>query len=77
MNAVEGFVTLAASITFILTLGVTNGKIIFRLAVGGVLAAPIGAWACKRVPVKPFMIFIGIVVIALSLRTILKYYGVV
>lgn len=77
VNAVEFFVTLAASLTFFLTLGLTNWPIILGLALGGVVAAPIGAWASKRIPVKPFMILIGILVIALSLRTILKYYEVI
>jgi uncharacterized protein len=77
VNAVEFFVTLAATITFVLSLGLINWQVILGLAVGGVLAAPIGAWVCKRIPVKPFMIFIGILVIALSLRTILKHFGVV
>lgn len=77
VNAVEFFVTLAASLTFFLTLGLTNWPIILGLALGGVVAAPIGAWACTRIPVKPFMILIGILVIALSLRTILKYYEVI
>ena len=72
VNAVEFFVTLAASVTFILTMGLTNWPIIAGLAVGGVVAAPIGAWACKHVPTKPFMIFVGLLVIALSLRTFLK-----
>lgn len=76
VNAVEFFVTLAASITFVVTLGLTNWPIILGLALGGVLAAPIGAWACKRVPVKPFMILIGMLVIILSTRTLLKYFGV-
>ena len=71
VNAVEFFVTLAASVTFILTMGLTNWPIIAGLAVGGVVAAPIGAWACKHVPTKPFMIFVGLLVIALSLRTFL------
>jgi uncharacterized protein len=60
VNAVEFFVTLAASITFILSLGLSHWSIILGLGVGGVLAAPLGAWACKRIPVKPFMILIGI-----------------
>ena len=77
VNAVEFFVTLAASLTFFLTLGLTNWPIILGLALGGVVAAPIGAWACTRIPVKPFMILIGILIIALSLRTILKYYEVI
>ncbi|HYF40044.1 MAG TPA: sulfite exporter TauE/SafE family protein [Gemmatimonadales bacterium] len=75
VSAVEFFVTLAASLTFLLTLGLTNWPIILGLALGGVIAAPIGAWACTRIPVKPFMILIGSLVIGLSLRTILKYYG--
>lgn len=72
VNAVEFFVTLAASVTFILTLGLTNWPIIAGLAVGGVLAAPIGAWACKHIPPKPFMILVGLLVVALSVRTILE-----
>lgn len=76
VNAVEFFVTLAASITFILTLGLTNWQIILGLAVGGLLAAPIGAWACKHLPIKPFMILVGTLIITISLRTLLKYYEV-
>lgn len=75
VNAVEFFVTLAASVTFILTLGLVHWQIILGLAAGGVLAAPIGAWACTRLPVKPFMILIGVLVMALSLRTLLKCCG--
>jgi len=77
VNAVEFFVTIAASITFILTLGFTNVQIILGLAVGGLLAAPIGAWACSRITAKPSMSCVGILVIILSTRTLMKYYGVV
>ena len=77
VNAVEFFVTLAASVTFMLSLGLTHWSIILGLGIGGVLAAPIGAWACKRIPVKPFMVLLGVLVIALSLRTILKHQGVI
>jgi uncharacterized membrane protein YfcA len=77
VNAVEFFVTVAASVTFILTLGLSNWQIILGLALGGLLAAPIGAWACKRLPTRPFMIVVGVLVIMLSLRTLLKalHYG--
>ena len=77
VNAVEFFVTLAASITFVISLGLSNWSIILGLALGGLVAAPIGAWACKRIPVKPFMILLGLLVIALSVRTILKHQGVI
>ena len=40
-------------------------------AVGGATGAPLGAWACKHVPVKPFMILVGFLIVALSLHTLL------
>jgi uncharacterized membrane protein YfcA len=72
VNAVEFFVTLAASITFFLTIGLTHWGIILGLAVGGVLAAPLGAWAAKRLPHKPFMVIVGLLIIGISARTLLK-----
>lgn len=75
VNAVEFFVALAASVTFVLGLGFSHGTVILGLGLGGLLAAPIGAWACKRIPVRPFMILVGILVTALSLRTILTHLG--
>ena len=71
VNAVEFFVTVAASATFFVTLGFGNWPIIVALALGGVLAAPLGAWAVKRIPPRPFMVLIGVLVIALSTRTLL------
>ncbi len=65
-NAVEFFVTLAASFVFLITLGLSNVDIILGLAFGGVVAAPLGAWTCKKLPLKPLMIAVGIIVIVLS-----------
>jgi len=73
VNAVEFFVTMAASATFLLTLGLGNWQIIAGLALGGLLAAPLGAWACRYIPVKPFMISVGLLVIVLSARTLYLY----
>lgn len=76
VNSVEFFVTLAASIVFLITLGLSNWQIILGLAVGGVIAAPLGAWASRHIPIKPFMIMVGVLVILLSLRTLLLALGV-
>lgn len=75
VNAVEFFVTLTASLTFILTLGLGHGKTILALALGGLLAAPLGALLVQRVPVKPMMIAVGLLVIGLSVRTLGKHFG--
>lgn len=77
VNAVEFFVTLAASSTFVVTMGLTNWHIILGLAIGGVLAAPFGAWLSKRLPIRPFMAFVGLLVIVLSTRTLLKSFHVI
>ncbi|MBP6705458.1 MAG: sulfite exporter TauE/SafE family protein [Vicinamibacteria bacterium] len=75
VNAVEFFVTFAASVTFFLTIGLTNWHMILALAIGGLPAAPLGAWICKHYPVKRLMVIVGLLVIALSLRTLLKTFG--
>jgi hypothetical protein len=76
VNATEFFVTLSASVTFLLTLGLSHWRIILGLAIGGILAAPFGAWASKHLPLKPLMILVGLLVIAISLRNLLVFYGV-
>lgn len=74
VNAAEFFVTLSASIVFFLTLGLSNWKIILGLAIGGVVAAPIGAFAVKKVPLKPLMFFVGLLIIFLSGRALLQTF---
>ncbi len=75
VNAVEFFVTLSASLGFLLGIGIGHWDVILSLAAGGVLAAPIGAWICKHVPHRPFLILVGLLVIGLSLRTLLKVFA--
>ena len=70
VNFAEFFVTLAASITFFLTIGLAAWKPIAGLALGGAFAAPIAARLVGRIPARPLMIAVGIFVMVLSLRTI-------
>ena len=50
VNLVEFFVTLAETITFALTIGLEalRRDIVVALLVGGVIAAPVAAWVCKK-----------------------------
>ena len=62
VSAVEFFLTLTVSIAFILHLGFADlAGATMGLLIGGVTAAPIGAWAAKRIPVKPMLILVGTV----------------
>jgi uncharacterized membrane protein YfcA len=70
VNLAEFFVTFSESITFILTIGLVHWKIIVGLLIGGVLAAPLAAYVCKRLPTKMLMGLVGIVIMFLSIRTI-------
>jgi len=72
VNAVEFFVTLAASITFFLTIGLTHWNIILALAIGGVIAAPLAAWAAKHIPHKPFMVLVGLLIVVVNSLRIFK-----
>ncbi|MFN8354385.1 MAG: sulfite exporter TauE/SafE family protein [Spirosomataceae bacterium] len=72
VNAAEFLITLSSGITFLLFEGINSWQIIVGLVVGGCLASPFGAYAVNKVPRRPLMILIGVVVILLSTRTILK-----
>ena len=70
VNFSEFFVTLTESIVFILTLGLTQWKIILGLIVGGLIAAPLGAMLTSKIPTKAIMITVGCLIIFLQFRTL-------
>lgn len=72
VNAVEFFVTLTASLVFLVTMGLSHLGIVAGLAIGGVVAAPFGAWLVRHVQPRWLMALVGVLVIGLSLRTLLR-----
>ncbi len=70
VNLAEFFVSLASSFTFFTLIGGSGWQTILGLILGGVVAAPIAAHLSKKLNVKAMMIFVGIVVIIVSLRII-------
>jgi uncharacterized membrane protein YfcA len=62
VNSVEFFLTLTVSAVFIYHLGIADlAGATLGLLIGGVLAAPLGAWAAKHLPAKQMLILVGIV----------------
>ena len=53
------------------TVGITLWPIIAGLVLGGVLAAPLAALVAKRLPDRPLMVIVGVVVFLLALRSLL------
>ena len=71
VNFAEFFVTVATSITFVLTLGAIPWLPVAGLALGGAVAAPLAARFAGRIPARPLMVAVGVLVILLSVRTLL------
>jgi uncharacterized protein len=67
-NLAEFFVTLTISGAFVLTIGLELWPIILGLVIGGVLAAPFSAYVVRRVPDRPLMILVAVLIMVLSLR---------
>lgn len=69
-NLTEFLVTATISATFILNLGWETLDSVIGLVIGGVLAAPLGGFIVSRVPTRPLMVAVGLIVIATSLPRI-------
>lgn len=62
VNSVEFFLTLTVSAAFIWNLGLANvAGATLGLLIGGILAAPLGAWAAKHFSPKAMLILVGTV----------------
>lgn len=70
VNAVEFFVTLTSSAVFIAMIGISHWHIVLALAIGGVFAAPFAGYIAKKVPHRPMMFFVGLLIIGVSARTL-------
>lgn len=71
VNSVEFFLTVTISAAFIYHLGLADvAGATLGLLIGGVAAAPLGAWAAKHFPPKTMLILVGVVL------TLTSGYGV-
>ena len=68
VNLAEFFVTVVEAATFFTLIGLSHWKIIISLIIGGVLAAPLAAYTCKKLPIRVLMIIVGILIIMLNIR---------
>jgi uncharacterized membrane protein YfcA len=70
-NLTEFFVTTVISATFLVTLGWTELSSALGLIIGGVAAAPVGGYLVSRIPTRPLMVGVGILIIATSIPRVL------
>lgn len=68
VNAVEFFLTVTISATFVYHLGLADvAGATLGFLIGGVLAAPLGAYAAKHFSTKIMLVFVGVVLTLTSL----------
>jgi uncharacterized membrane protein YfcA len=77
VNTTEFFVTVAAATTFFVELGASPMQHLLPLVLGGVLAAPFGGWAVKRVSAHLLMIGVGTLIVLLSVWQLLRVFKVI
>ena len=71
VNTSEFLVTITSAITFVTALGwATFTVATLGLLIGGIVAAPLGAWLVKRIAPKPLLVLVGF------LLTLTSLYGI-
>ena len=71
VNTAEFLVTAVQVLTFTVFLGIGQyWQYIAGLAIGGVLAAPLAAFVCKKVQPRKMMIAVGLLIILLNVRSL-------
>ncbi|MFT3701296.1 MAG: sulfite exporter TauE/SafE family protein [Agriterribacter sp.] len=71
VNTAEFFVTYFATAVFIFILGIQHLQIVLGLIIGGVIAAPFGAYLASKINQRILLILVGILITVVSLSTLL------
>lgn len=74
VNTAEFFVSFFSTGVFMFFGGVQSWQIVLGLIVGGVIAAPIGAYLTKVIEKRTLMIAVGVLIIATSSYTLYKIF---
>jgi uncharacterized membrane protein YfcA len=76
VNSVEFFLTLTISATFIYNLGIADlAGATLGLLIGGIAAAPLGAWAAKHLPAEKMLVLVGSVLTLTSAYSAWKAFS--
>ena len=76
VHSVEFFLTVTVSAAFIYHLGVADlAGATLGILIGGIMAAPLGAWAAKHIPAKQMLIMVGVVLTLTSAYGVWKAWG--
>jgi uncharacterized membrane protein YfcA len=66
------FIAFASTGIFLFFLGMEAWKTLLGLVLGGIIAAPLGAFFVRFIKPRPLMFIVGVVIIVTSTYTILR-----
>ncbi len=72
VNLAEFFIAIAGAGTFLIFAGVSGWQAIIGLVIGGIIASPLAALVVSKIKRKPLMLFVGLLIVVLSVRTLVK-----
>lgn len=72
VNITRFFLTLGSTVTFFIMIGVSHWKAVVGLIIGGVIAAPIAARLVGKIPAKPMMVAVGVLVVVWSVYLLVQ-----
>lgn len=72
INFAKFFVAVVESVVLLALVKVPQWSIIGGLVAGGLLASPLAAWGCRKLPPRTLMVLVGTLVCGLSIRTLVR-----
>ncbi len=75
VNTAEFVVTLAQTTAFLVLISdfLAHWQVIVGLILGGVIAAPLAAYICKKMPVKPLLAIVGVLIVGLNIYNLVSW----
>ena len=75
VNTAEFFVTVAQTATFVTLIGLGNWRLIGGLIIGGILAAPLAAYLCKKINQKVLMAAVAVLIILTNSYVLFNFWS--
>lgn len=77
VNTAEFVVTLAQTTAFMVLINdfLQYWQTILALIIGGVCAAPLAAWFCKKCPARPLLAIVGTLIMGLNIYNLIHFFA--
>jgi uncharacterized membrane protein YfcA len=77
VNTAEFLVATAAATTFVVELGLSPWQQLVPLVLGALFAAPLGGYVAQRVPARPLMALVGVLIVVLAVVQLSRMFKLI